>query len=149
LFAGPVLGGATPGLVVLTLGIELYAGSDTDVIGYVRCADGISQCFGVSRTRALIGVGGREHRLERIDMQGVQADAGKGLRVPIGSVSDQWRELARLSIRSRLGLQLPIVLRDRSGQFFVHRVAEDRHDRPRTHQDSDLADVAVDVVCDL
>jgi hypothetical protein len=23
-------------------------------------------------------------------MQGVQADAGKGLRVPIGSVSDQW-----------------------------------------------------------
>ena len=77
--AAAVLNSGNPDLVVLTLGVELDARSDADIVGDVGGADGVGQRLGISRTGALIGVGGDEQCLEREDVIGAQVDAWVGL----------------------------------------------------------------------
>ena len=77
--AAAVLDRAVLDLVVLAFGIELDAGADADIVGDIGGADGVGQRLRIGRTGALIGVGGDQQRLERVDVIGVQIDAGIGL----------------------------------------------------------------------
>ena len=77
--AADILHGAVLHLVVLSLGVELDAGSDAGIVGDVGGADRVGQRLGVGRTGTLVGIGGDQQRLEGEDVVGVEIDAGVGL----------------------------------------------------------------------
>ena len=111
--AAAVLDGGVLQLVVLALGVELDAGTGADIVGDVGRADGVGERLRIGRARPLVGVRGDQQRLERIDVVGVEIDAGmrlgeRGLEL-LGSASCSGRTRARSSSGRRDSL--PRVLR--------------------------------------
>src|SRR6476646_7780315 len=67
-FASTILDCRVLQLVVLAFFVELNAWTGADVVGDVGLANGVGQCLGIGRARALERIGGNKQSLKRIDL---------------------------------------------------------------------------------